>query len=277
MGSDPQIQLFLQTQMESRGYRKLPLSVKLLALICLIIGLSPFAQTRAASLDMAIEKARHGGIGQADINRILGDEYLRKRPADRAVAILERLGTLSTGVPRGPFVAKVEEGLLKRVTVGRILRAIDTMERNYLFGIGLMGERLARLEPHEREACASILVSSFDLGLSRQEVGTLFRNHPRAALLPLAVAAEIKAMLRQIAFDQTQSQEILAAGVESGSFNLQWRKLPVIIQLSSQRGVPASDIGRNVIHALRSGKTIRSLLPTLSFSGRNLVDGPAVE
>ncbi len=244
-------------------------------LFFLIAGLLAVTAERT-SLSVAIDDARFAGVPDSTVDRILAASYSRQLDVEKVIETLHFLASLpGEKIPLEPFVEKVDEGIAKRVDINQILAALNGKLGDYSFIMNLVPD--AEKYPEDEYFSGVRLFSdSLAFGLERRELSRIIREHPDAGMMQLAVAAELMAFLKWMAFDEKDSERIISAGLQSGRFTLEWRKLPNIVRVATQRGLSHQRITETVAATLRSNGSVQSLLPKLEFTSRDLRGRPAV-
>lgn len=218
----------------------------------------------------AVDKAKKAGLSNPTINRLqtIGKTH-RLDPAE----ILEFLSFFISVKQRGfdvhPFLNKLEEGLVKRVPHRRIKAVLNQKFENYQFIETLAGNIDARYLSYYAHSIA-LLSDALDLGLSREDVRDLFDYRPGTPLNILAVAAENKAMLRQIDFPPDYIDAIVLSGLKNETLSFEWRKLFMVIDRAKKQGISNQTITKIVVQELESRGDIRAVLPALGFTERRL-------
>ena len=174
------------------------------------------------------------------------------------------------GLPAGPFAAKIDEGLAKRVPGRGILNALEAMRDDYLFA----RTTLARdgIEPAPEDVV--LAGDSLRLGLSRRELTELASLQPRAATAMLATAARTRAYLNGISFPPALSGDILRQGLSAGSLTPGWTQLFRVVQRTRDAGKPDAAVAEAAIRTLGEGGGPGDLLQELGFTGRDTRRAP---
>jgi hypothetical protein len=222
----------------------------------------------------AVEAARRAGVPEPAITRLLAyglDRRLRHPEMTRLLAIF--IDIRKRQLPVAPFLQKVDEGLAKRIDPATLENALTSQRDNYVF-LDTLLDRPGWKEGVRAPKDLSLLADSLDFGLSRTELTRLFEENTGASLSMMAVAAETKALLRQINLDPKLTDAIITEGLNANAFTGEWRKLSKIIAMAKSRGVPERRIATAVRNVLKGTGRLRDLLPKLGFMGRNLVHGP---
>lgn len=172
-----------------------------------------------------------------------------------------------------PFQERLAEGIAKRIAGARIALALEErLDRQMM-----VGERLRRANASNGSAYQMAVISLTDgleMGLTAEEVDTLIQRTGNAPVAMTAVAAEMWALLKQLAFDPTLTDQIISEGFTQRSLNAAWRNFPQIVVIARQKGVPDHEIGVEALEGLRSGGAPADLLTRLGFTGRDLKTGP---
>lgn len=174
------------------------------------------------------------------------------------------------GLPAGPFTAKVDEGLAKRVPGRGILNALEVMRDDYLFA----RTTLARdgIDPAPEDVV--MVGDSLRLGLSRRELTEIVALQPRAAAAMLATASRTRAYLNGISFPPALSVDILRQGLAAGSLTPGWTQLFRVVQRARDAGKPDAAVAEAAIRTLGEGGGPGDLLQELGFTGRDTRRAP---
>ena len=172
-----------------------------------------------------------------------------------------------------PFQERIAEGIAKRIAGTRIALALEErLDRQVL-----VGEQLRRANASNGSAYQMAVISLTDgleMGLTADEVDTLIQRTGNAPVAMTAVAAEMWALLKQLAFDPALTDQIISEGFAQRSLNAAWRNFPQIVVIARRKGVPDHEIGAEALKGLRSGGAPADLLTRLGFTGRDLKTGP---
>jgi hypothetical protein len=222
----------------------------------------------------AVEAARRAGVPEAAISRLLAygvDKQLRSEEMSRLLAVF--IDIQKRDLPVAPFLGKVEEGLAKQIDTATLLGALNAKRKNYVFLNALLDVSTRKNDTRPVQAL-TLLADSLDFGLSRQELTHLLKENPGVSLIMVAVAAETKALLKQIQMDPALIDEIVGEGLTAKAFTWEWRKVSKIIAMAKFRGVPETRIAEATRNVLKNSGRLRDLLPGLGFMGRDMAHGP---
>lgn len=226
----------------------------------------------------AVEAARAAGVPDASLNRILTlsvDYHVSPDDLDFLLHLLR--AAQMEGLPVEPLVAKVEEGLAKRVTSPVLATALEQKIEDYRYVQSLI-TGIVREHSNEpaSEAHITIMADSLSGGLTRDDLAHFVKNAPPAPLSMLAIAAENLALLKQIGFEEKLSYQILFTGLRLRCLNSSWRYLAGVIAAARNREIPDLEITEKTVRAMKNKSDLRDLMATLEFTDRNLRHGPAM-
>lgn len=174
------------------------------------------------------------------------------------------------GLPAGPFTAKIDEGLAKRVPGRAILNALEVMLDDYLFARITLARDGAAPAPED----VVMAGDSLRLGLSRQELAELADLQPRASSSMLATAARARAYLNGIAFPPALSADVLRQGLAAGTLTPGWTQLFRVVQRTRDAGRPDAEVAEAASRTLVEGGGPGDLLQELGFTGRDTRQAP---
>jgi hypothetical protein len=227
------------------------------------------------SLDGTVSAARASGVSEAALRRVLVVSVENGVPADAVIGLLESLiDARRQGFPAEPYLARLEEGLQKRVPVDRIHGAIRTRLEEHRF-IRRTVEKCPLPAPALSDGDLAAFTDSLDLGLGRDALEAIICHPSGAPLSMRAVAAEMKAYMLQIGFDGADLDRLVDTGLTRETLGEEWRKLPILAASAVRRGISRQDIARTADRRLGADGKLRRLLPELEFTGRHLGRGPA--
>jgi len=239
----------------------------------LFCGAAVWAQPRPVVTE-ALAHAHDAGLSESLISRVLAMVYdAGFDPASAARTLTVLAKAHQKGFELQPFRDRIDEGIAKRIEGARIARALEERLNRQI----LVSERL----PDGRDMAASIyqaavasLADGLEMGLTPSEIDTLLQQTGDAPLAMTAVAAEMWALLKQLAFAPDLTHQIIAEGLAQQSLNPAWRHFPQIVVIARQKGVPDEETGGEALKRLQAGGVPADLLTRLGFTGRNLRTGP---
>jgi hypothetical protein len=225
-----------------------------------------------------VEAARAAGVPDASLKRILTLSVDYHISPDDLNCLLQLLRAARTeGVPVEPLVAKVEEGLAKRVTVAVIAIALEQKIEDYNYVRSLIAG-IMPVDSNEpvSEAYLTIMADSLSGGLTKNDLAHFVKNAPPAPPSMLAIAAENLALLKQIGFEEKLSDQILYTGLRLRCFDSSWRYLAGVVAVARNRGIPDVEITEKTVRAMKNKNDLRDLMAALGFTDRDLRRGPAI-
>jgi len=119
------------------------------------------------------------------------------------------------------------------------------------------------------------MVGSLDSGITREEFAQFILEAPGQDLSMLARATEILALLKQVRFDTSLTQEILFTGLQNNSLTQSWDYLARVVATAKKRQIPDDEIAREAQQALRTNRSFGDFMAALGFTPRDLRHGPA--
>jgi hypothetical protein len=122
----------------------------------------------------------------------------------------------------------------------------------------------------------SRMVDSLDAGITREELTRFILEAPGQDLSMLARASEIRALLKQVRFSDTLTQEILFTGLGNNSLGQSWDYLARVVATAKRRRIPDGEIARAAQEALEEKRPFKDFMTNLGFTSRDLQHGPAV-
>ena len=174
------------------------------------------------------------------------------------------------GLPRGPFAAKVEEGLAKRVPGRAILQALETMRGDYAFARDVLARGGTEPSPDDIAQTGE----SLRLGLTRQQLTEMAALAPPAPPAMLAIAARTRAGLNAVGFPSPLSEGILRTGLSAGLLTPGWEQLFRVVQRTRASGVPDTDVAAASARVMAGGGGPGEVLQELGLTGRDTRQAP---
>jgi hypothetical protein len=229
------------------------------------------------AVSATVEAARSAGIQDTLLNRILTLSVDYQISSNEVVNLLDILRSAQVdGLPIGPLVAKLEEGLAKRAAPAAIAAAMERQIEDYRYVRSLIGTVVSDDSKESiSDVDLTILAGSLSGGLSRHDLALFLREAPAAPISMLAIAAENLALMKQIGFEEKHTRQILLTGLRLKCFTPSWRYLSRVIVLARKRGISDLEITEATIGAMKDKSDLRDLMATLEFTGRDLRRGPA--
>ncbi|MEW5723441.1 MAG: hypothetical protein AB1896_10065 [Thermodesulfobacteriota bacterium] len=250
------------------------------ALACLLVlpllGV-PAAGAQETDVTGRVQAARTVGVPDPVLARLtaLGLEH-RLEPAE-VVGLLDVVtAARREEAPVDPLLAKVEEGLAKRVPAARIQEVLRRKLDDYRFARRVAGEIMRpkdgrkMIRPEELAALSDAL----DLGLTREELSSFLAGAPAAPREMLLLAVENKALLKQAGFQAGLVDQILYAGLEKERLTSSWRYLSRVLAAARRRGVPESQAAAATLAVIEEGGDVEELMARLGFTARDFREGP---
>jgi len=231
----------------------------------------------ATRVTRALDTAREAGIDAETTSRLLGLGFDAGIGGAEMGALLDFL-VLAKRQGFGPslFMAKIEEGLAKRVSTTRILEALDRRRDAYILLRSLAGPSAASDDPTEAAAFER-LVDSLDAGLARETLSRILRQADRKPMAAAAMAAEMSALLQQLDFAPVQRERIVQACLDYGPLDASWGRLPHLAAIALKRGIAADAIVQAAVAQMRRGGTPGDVRAALGFTGRDLRQAPGIK
>ena len=190
---------------------------------------------------------------------------------DRLANILVDVET--SGIPLEPFLWKIQEGTAKGVSPGILETVLSRQFTRYRFVRQLVES--SRVRP---ESCSgavlTALIDSLDFGLRSEELEALAAAAPDASPRELAVAAQNKALLRQLGFDENRVDAILSIGLTHRSFTSRWTLFFKVADAARTKGIPEERILGAAESILVQRGDVRDVLDALGFTRRDTIRGP---
>jgi hypothetical protein len=230
----------------------------------------------SAPKDLAdtVQEAAAAGVAPVALNRLLA--YGVEQQSDPA-EIQQVMGALIAvhqgGLPLQPFVSKMEEGIAKRVSPGRIAQAIAKKEQDYRFAWALIADHAkpqadpnaaVPLEYHVR------LAELLGTGLLKTDLRQWVQTAAAAPLPVVVRGAELLALLRQSGFDGDLADQIVAAGLKHDFFTADRADIGRILHTAKNKGMPEARIAAAAIEAMASRSTTKQLCIVLGVAPEDL-------
>ncbi|MFP4516813.1 MAG: hypothetical protein ACLFNV_08460 [Desulfovibrionales bacterium] len=253
-----------------------PRKVLLFWLLGLLVwgGWSDLVHAASEQVARATAQARDAGVDEASLNRILALGVDHGYGPKETRSILDLLQVAAEeGIPARPFVAKVEEGVRKRVPLQRILPALSKKLDEYRFIQGFIRERIRPRGGAFGPDHLVTLAETLDMGLGRDQLREFLKHAPQAAPAMLVQGAESFALLHQAGFSEQGARRIVYTGLEQETFTPQWRLFPVLAGRALGQGMDETAIVAAVTRVLHQGGSPRDVAEALGLTWRDLQAG----
>ncbi len=239
----------------------------------LFCGPAVWAEPRPMVTD-ALAHAHDAGLSEPLISHVLATVYdAGFDPASAARTLTVLAEARQKGYELQPFRDRIDEGIAKRIDGARIARALEERLERLI----QVSERLPDgrdMDASTYQTAVASLADGLEMGLTLAELDALLQQSDDAPLAMTAVAAEMRALLKQLAFAPDLADQIIAEGLAQQSLNPAWRHFPQIVVIARQKGVPDEETGGEALKRLQAGGGPADLLTRLGFTGRNLRTGP---
>ena len=245
--------------------------------LAIVFFCSPIGATDYKSVLEAVDSARSHGLSDEVLNLLLAYSVEYAQGPEHTVHVIQLLSRIQkTGISLVPFQVKIREGAVKRVDPQKLENALNQLFDDYKFVDSLLIDKLTESEVQSGEI-QTMFVKSLELGLDRRELRQLIEKSPAAPPEMLAVAAQNKAFLKQIAFDDVLTDEILSAGLSRQNLTNQWSLFYRLAAVSKKKGLSDSQIAQAAIDTLKQNGNLRQVLTKLHFILRDVRHGPHQE
>lgn len=227
------------------------------------------------SVTASVRAAREAGVPETSLNRLLMLAVDHRLEDDGVVRLVNFLQAVQTeNLPIAPFMGKIEEGLAKQVPLNTIAAVLAQKLDDYRFVIRVLTRKTGELEitPHDLNR----MVGSLDAGVSRVELARFIQGASTEDLSMLARATESMALLKQIRFDESLTEEILFTGLRRNSLTPSWDYLARVVATAKRRQISDDEIASAAREALEMNRSFADFMADLGFTPRDLRHGPAV-
>jgi hypothetical protein len=248
-----------------------------LIVAALLVGASIYVQAQPAdpSVTASVRAARQAGVPEPVLNRLLILAADHRLEDDDVVRLLNFVQTVQTEhLPIDPFMGKIEEGLAKQVPLNTIAAVLGQKLDDYRFVRTVLTRKTGEQVITHQDL--SRMVSSLDAGIAREELARFILEASGQDLSMLARASEILALLKQVRFNESLTQEILFTGLRNNSLSQSWDYLARVVATAKRRRIPDVEIARAAQEALEAKRPFGDFMATLGFTPRDLRHGPAV-
>jgi hypothetical protein len=235
--------------------------------LLLVACLAATGQAAEDPVDALAAEATAAGVGADELDRVmaLGFKYDLEREAVAGyVAVLR--AAAEAGLPRAPFISKIEEGLAKRVPGPRILAVVNTKLERYGFTRELAHSTLERwgYEPQSLNSADLVAIAeSLGGALDPEALAGFLRRAPAVPAPRLARAVEYLAALRQMSLEPSTADRIVLAGMEREFFSKPDWELAWVINEAKKAGIADEVIGATALAAVRQEKTLTEVCYSL--------------
>jgi hypothetical protein len=243
----------------------------------LLVGASLYVQAQSAetSVTDSVREARQAGVAETVLNHLLilaADHRLEDEGVVRLVNFVQTAQT--EDLPLDPFMGKIEEGLAKQIPLNTIAAVLAQKVDDYRFVRKVLRRKTGEQEISHHDL--SRMVNSLDGGIAREELARFILEAPGQDLSMLARACEILALLKQVRFNHTLTQEILFTGLGNNSLSQSWDYLARVVATAKRRQIPDDEIARAAQEALEANRPFKDFMATLGFTPRDLRRAPAL-
>ena len=243
----------------------------------LLVGASLYVQAQPAerSVTASVWEARQVGVAENVLNQLLILAADHRLEDDGVVRLVNFVQTVQAEeLPIGPFMGKIEEGLAKQIPLNTIAAVLAQKLDDYRFVRKVLRTKTGDQEISHQDL--SRMVGSLDGGIAREELARFLLEAPGQDPSMLARASEILALLKQVRFNQTLTQEVLFTGLENNSLSQSWDYLARVVATAKRRQIPDDEIARAAQEALKAKRPFKDFMAILGFTPCDLQHGPAV-
>lgn len=227
------------------------------------------------SVTASVRAARKAGVSEIALNRLLILAVDHRLEDDGVVLLVNFLQTVQTeDFPVDPFMGKIEEGLAKQIPLNTIAVVLGQKLDDYRFVIKVLKRKTGEQEISHQDL--SRMVGSLDGGITREEFARFVLEASGQDLSMLARATEILALLKQVQFNESLTEEILFTGLSKNSLSQSWDYLARVVVTAKRRQIPDDEIARAAREALEANRPFKDFMTTLGFTPRDLRHGPAM-
>jgi hypothetical protein len=244
----------------------------------LLLASAPLSHGQGQSGDQSVrasvQEARHIGISETTLNRLLILAVDHRLQDNGVVRLVDFLQTVQTeGLPIDPFMEKIEEGLAKGVPLDTIAAVLTHKLDDYRFVRGVLTRKTGEqdIRPHD----LSRMVGSLDSGIAREELAQFILEASGQDTAMLARATEILALLKQVRFNESLTREILFTGLRHNSLSQSWDYLAGVVATAKKRQISDDEIAQAARQALEANRPLQDFMTSLGFTHRNLRRPPA--
>ncbi len=237
----------------------------------LIGGLCDANTDPAMVIEALVEEAEATGMPPATLNRLLAVGY---RDPEAAVDLKSLLCTIITmeerGLPPEPLFEKLEEGLGKKVPLKNIQTVITHQAEKLQYAQTLLS---GKKEPLMDDVNVERIAALLDIGVSRDELDTLFGPAYSSPTAMRIVAAEILGYGTIAGFPQLELNQVVSAGLTSRSLTPEWSFFIMVIKEARKQGIADERISAAATKILSKNKPMDDLIAQLGLEGKHVYDG----
>ena len=234
-------------------------------------------QPADSSVTASVRAAREAGVPETSLNRLLMLAVDHRLEDDGVVRLVNFLQTVQTeNLPIDPFMGKIEEGLAKQVPLNTIAAVLAQKLDDYRFVKSVLARTKTAKDQEISHQDLNRMVGSLDAGVSREELARFILEASTEDLSMLARATESMALLKQIRFDESLTEEILFTGLRRNSLTPSWDYLARVVATAKRRQISDDEIASAAREALEMNRSFADFMTDLGFTPRDLRHGPAV-
>jgi hypothetical protein len=251
--------------------------------LCLILffwAAAPSFAKDDGSVSDAVAAARKAGVPEETVSRVLARGYEYGLKADEIVGFLDVTKTAQEkGCPLDPLVAKLEEGLAKRIEARNISRVLYQEIERFQFTrqlavrtMNIWKEQNMELRPDDLARMAGTLA----MGLTKTDMEAFFSGVPQAPMNRIANALEFMAGLVQAGLPKDGAREVVYAGIQSDFFSRPDWGLSTMARVAVQKDIPNERITTTVLNVVKGKMAIAEALQSLDLDPTDLQRGPNI-
>ena len=253
--------------------------VPFLFLFLLCLQSTVFGQVDKAGMANAVKEAEAAGVPSKTLNHLLAIGYENQIDVS-AMGEFVRVLTQARreGIPLEPFMAKVDEGITKRIPPHAIQQALVRKMGDYRFTQSAVKETLQKQGGDVRlpDEYFIRLAESLSCGISRQDFQTFLKEASSSPLPVMAMTVEVVATLKQNELAPEMAHRIGVAGLQQNYFTPERRDFARVLVIAKQKKVPDQKILTVALETIQKKGTVQEMAPRLGITPGDLSHGPSM-
>jgi hypothetical protein len=238
------------------------------------------AQGGRTNLTEVVKEAQDSGVPPKTLNSLLSLGYANQvDPSSMAGFVRTLVEVKRQNLPLDPFVAKIEEGLAKRVSPSVVQQVLTKKRDDYVFTQSTLTTVLKKRGQDQPIASEHLIRISESLacGVTRQTMKSHVEQAPPSATLgQIAMSLEMSASLEQHKFDREAVQRISLAGLKENYFSPETRDLGRVLVAAKQKGVSDQKIASTILEGIQRKESVMDMASRLGVKADDLSHGPSV-
>ncbi len=219
----------------------------------------PALATPQDDIQDSVKQARMEGVSDQLLNRILAAGYRYEVQSRHMVQWLAMVkNAAGEGIPQGPLVDKLEEGLSKRIEMERIDDVLAQQFRHLKQAELMLRHRYEKKNMYYQAAVTRI-ADLMMAGLSKEEIDLIILADPGARLNTSLNGLTFYTVLKQAEVPAEQGRQIVVNGLQKGCFVEFPVELAFMIKAAHSKNRAVEDIVREINRVINAQQSVRQM------------------